>query len=51
MTLDLTYLRREPAELIAYLPNVELVGDRTVRFAGNIIEINMFLEMACSYSP
>lgn len=50
LTLDLTYQRDKPAELIAYLPNVERIDNHTVRFAGSIIEISMFIEMALGYS-
>lgn len=49
LILDLAYKNAEAAEVIAYLPNVELIDNRTVRFVGSIIEISMFLEMACVY--
>ena len=49
LTLDLTYQRDKPAELIAYLPNVERLDNHTVRFVGTIIEISMFIEMAMGY--
>ena len=49
LTLDLTYKKAEAAEIIAYLPNVELIDNHTVRFAGSIIEISMFIEMALGY--
>jgi len=49
LTLDLTYKKAEAAEIIAYLPNVELIDNHTVRFVGNIIEISMFIEMALGY--
>jgi D-amino peptidase len=49
LTLDLTYKKTEAAEIIAYLPNVELIDNHTVRFVGSIIEISMFIEMALGY--
>ena len=51
LKLDLTYKNDDAAELIAYLPNVELIDNHTVRFVGNIIEISMFTEMALGYPP
>ena len=49
LTLDLAYKNDKAAELIAYLPNVELIDNHTVRFVGNIIELSMFIEMALGY--
>ena len=49
LKLDLTYKNDKAAELIAYLPNVELIDNHTVRFVGDIIEISMFIEMALGY--
>jgi len=49
LTLDLTFKNDKAAELLAYLPNVERIENHTVRFVGNIIELSMFVEMACSY--
>ncbi len=51
LTLDLTYTSSKAAEMIAYLPNVELIDSHTVRFVGSIIEISMFIEMALGYPP
>lgn len=51
LTLDLTYKNDKAAEMIAYLPNVELIDNHTVRFIGSIIEISMFIEMALGYPP
>jgi len=51
LTLDLTYKKAEAAEIIAYLPDVELIDNHTVRFVGSIIEISMFIEMALGYPP
>ena len=49
LTLDLTFKNDKAAELIAYLPNVELIDNHTVRFIGSIIELSMFIEMALGY--
>jgi D-amino peptidase len=49
LSLDLAYKNSDAAEIIAYLPNVERVDNRTVRFVGDIIELSMFLEMALGY--
>ena len=49
LALDLAYKNDKAAELIAYLPNVELIDNHTVRFVGNIIELSMFIEMALGY--
>ena len=51
LTLDLTFKSDDAAEMIAYLPNVELIDSYTVRFVGSIIEISMFIEMALGYPP
>ena len=51
LNLDLTYKSSHAAEMIAYLPNVELVDAHTVRFVGSIVEISMFVEMALGYPP
>jgi D-amino peptidase len=49
LALDLEYKNDKAAELIAYLPNVELIDNHTVRFVGSIIELSMFIEMALGY--
>jgi D-amino peptidase len=49
LSLDLTYKNAKAAELIAYLPNVELIDNHTVRYVGDIIELSMFIEMALGY--
>ncbi len=52
VTVDLTYKNYMPAELMAYLPNVERVDSHTIRFVGqDMTEVSMFLEFATSYSP
>lgn len=51
VTVDLTYKNYMPAELMAYLPNVERVDSHTIRFVGrDMTEVSMFLEFATSYS-
>ena len=49
LALDLGFRNDKSAELLAYLPNVERIDNHTVRFAGSIIEVNMFIEMAVGY--
>lgn len=49
LVLDLGFRNDKSAELLAYLPNVERIDNHTVRFAGSIIEVNMFIEMAVGY--
>ncbi len=51
LILDLIYKNDDAAEIIAYLPNVELIDNHTVRFVGSIIELSMFIEMALGYPP
>ena len=52
LTLDLTFKNYMPAELLAYLPNVERVDAHTVRFvARDPVELSMFIEFATSYGP
>jgi D-amino peptidase len=51
VTLDLTYKNYMPAELMAYLPNVERLDSHTIRFVGrDMTEVSKFLEFATSYS-
>jgi len=50
LSLELSYKYAAPAELIAYLSNVERVDNYTVKFVGNIIEVNGFIEVALGYS-
>jgi D-amino peptidase len=51
LALDMTYKNKKAAEMIAYLPNVELIDSHTVRFVGSIVGISMFIEMALDYPP
>jgi len=49
--LDLTFKSYMPAEVLAYLPNVERVDSHTVRFVGSdMVEISRFIEFAMTYS-
>jgi D-amino peptidase len=51
VTVDLTYKNYMPAELMAYLPNVERLDSHTIRFVGrDMTEVSKFLEFATSYS-
>ena len=51
LTLDLSFKNYMPAELLAYLPNVERVDSHTVRFvARDAVELSKFIEFALSYS-
>lgn len=50
VTLDLSFKNYMPAELMAYLPNVERVDSHTVRFVGaDMVEVSRFIEFATSY--
>ncbi|MCJ7557454.1 MAG: M55 family metallopeptidase [Gammaproteobacteria bacterium] len=51
LTLDLAFKNADAAEMIAYLPNVERIDNHTVRFVGDIVEINMFFEMVLGFPP
>jgi D-amino peptidase len=52
IALDLTYKNYMPAEVMAYLPNVERVDSHTIRFVGrDMTEISKFIEFAMTYSP
>lgn len=52
ITLDLTFKNYRPAEMLAFLPNVERVDAHTVRFIGrDMLEISSFLEFAMTYEP
>jgi D-amino peptidase len=49
--LDISFKNYMPAEIMAYLPNVERVDAHTVRFVGrDMPEVSRFLEFALSYS-
>lgn len=51
-TMDVTFHFYRPAELLAWLPNVERIGPRSVRFSGKgPAEALKLLEFALTYSP
>jgi D-amino peptidase len=49
--LEISFKNYMPAELMAYLPNVERVDAHTIRFTGrDMTEISKFIEFTTSYS-
>ena len=51
VAMDLAFKNHRPAELIAYLPNVERLDAHRVRFlADDILAASRFLEFALNYS-
>ena len=51
LVLDLSFKNYMPAEVLAYLPNVERVDSHTVRFvAEDPVELSKFIEFAMTYS-
>lgn len=50
VTLDLSFKNYMPAEVLAYLPNVERVDSHTVRFVGkDMTEVSKFIEFVTNY--
>lgn len=50
VALELTFKNYLPAEVLAYLPNVERVDAHTVRFVGaDMTEVSRFIEFAMTY--
>ncbi|MHB1192307.1 MAG: M55 family metallopeptidase [Longimicrobiales bacterium] len=50
VTLDLSFKNYMPAEVLAYLPNVERVDSHTVRFVGkDLTEVSKFIEFVTNY--
>jgi D-amino peptidase len=50
--LELRFKNYRPAEILAYLPNVERADAHTVRFRGkDILEVARFIEFALNYEP
>jgi len=48
--LEISFKNYMPAEVLAYLPNVERVDSHTIRFVGrDMTEISMFIEFATNY--
>jgi len=51
LQLEISFKNYMPAELMAYLPNVERVDSHTIRFVGrDMTEISKFVEFTTSYS-
>ena len=49
--LDISFKSYMPAELMAYLPNVDRVDSHTIRFVGqDMTEISKFIEFTTNYS-
>ena len=49
--LEISFKNYMPAEVMAYLPNVDRVDAHTIRFVGrNMVEISRFLEFTTNYS-
>ncbi len=52
VTLDLRFKNYRPAEILAYLPNVDRTDAHSVRFVGrDILEIVRFLQFVTTYAP
>jgi len=50
--LEVRFKNYRPAELLAYLPNVERIDSHTIRFrAKDIVEVTRFLEFMENYEP
>jgi D-amino peptidase len=50
--LDVTFKNYRPAEMLAYLPNVQRLTAHAVRFVGrDIVEVSRFLEFIGTYEP
>ena len=51
VTLEVTFKSYTPAEMAAYLPNVERVDAHTIRFVGqDMVEVSRFLQFLGGYS-
>ena len=51
LTLEISFKNYMPAELMAYLPNVDRLDAHTIRFVGqDMTEISKFIEFTTSYS-
>ena len=52
VTLDVGFKHYKPAEVLAYLPNVERTSAHSVRFVGrDIVDVSKFIEFIGTYSP
>jgi D-amino peptidase len=50
VSVDISFKNYTPAEVLAYLPNVDRVDSHTIRFVGkDMIEVSRFLEVATGY--
>jgi D-amino peptidase len=50
LALEISFKNYMPAELLAYLPDVERVDSHTIRYVGrNMSEVSAFIEFATSY--
>lgn len=50
VTVDISFKNYTPAEVLAYLPNVERVDSHTIRYVGkDMVEVSKFLEVATGY--
>lgn len=51
-TLEITFKNYRPAEILAYLPNVERIDAHSVRFVGkDVLEAARFLSFVTNYEP
>jgi D-amino peptidase len=52
VTLEIQFKNYRPAEILAYLPNVERIDAHSVRFVGkDILEVVRFLSFVTNYEP
>ena len=52
VTLDVRFKNYRPAEVLAYLPNVERTDAHSVRFVGrDILEVARFMQFLTNYAP
>ncbi len=52
VTLEITFKNYRPAEILAFLPNVERIDAHSVRFVGkDILEVVRFLSFVTNYEP
>lgn len=52
VTLDVRFKNYRPAEVLAYLPNVERTDAHSVRFTGrDILEVARFMQFLTNYAP
>ena len=52
VTLEIQFKNYRPAEILAFLPNVERIDAHSVRFVGkDILEVVRFLSFATNYEP